>query len=111
MAEAGTAEFQGVAAGGLVRGHSERFAVDDVEGAGGIGLVVIQRGGNFAGVQAQNGNGQFEGAAACAEMAEITFWRCDGDIVQYGMDCLGFVTVVGDGAEAMRIDVVDVGGL
>ncbi len=85
--------------------------MDDVEWAGRIGLFVIECRGNFAGVKAQHGNGQFEGAAACAEMAEKTFGRGDGYVVQHSVDRLGFVAVVGDGAKAMCVDVADVGGL
>src|SRR5207237_8265621 len=86
-------------------------AVDDVDWARWVGLIVIHGGGQSAVEECEYAADELHRAAASGQVAEIAFQRDHLDIAEQLMNCLRLKLVLIDRAFAVSIDVTDIGGL
>ena len=85
----------------------ERFAVNDVDRAGGVWGGVVERWRHQAFFEAQERCDQLDRAGSATDVAEVTFQRRDGDLAQDVRDGGCLKVVVFDRAEALGVDVAD----
>src|SRR5262249_25731198 len=95
-----------------IRSLNGPWASSDVNGAVGVGLIVVQCRGQRAVAQGEQAGDKFNRTRAGAQTAEITFWSKHRQLRSPFAEDLGqalrFPGIVGDGAVTLSVDVIEI---